>query len=281
MTTESKKAEYKTVIEANNPWKPFNFKEIFAYKDFFYFKIINGFKSQQKQTILGYFWVIFDPAFSILFYTIIFGKVANIDTGEMPYVVFNTAAVLGWSYLNKCMNASTASLKSESNLIQKVYFPRSIIPLIPCIVEFPNFLLRLVLTLCLLAWFGFYPGFELLYLIPMLLIMVVFSMGMGLLITPFRLQYRDLDRIWGYFMRFYAYAIPMVYSIDNLPVSEFWKNVYMLNPAAPLIAGFRGALTGTEIPWIYVGISALTSLLIFYIGGVIFKHKEPNIVDAL
>lgn len=276
---------HQTVIEAVNPWKPFNLKEIFQYKDFFYYKIVNGYKAKQKQTILGYFWVVFDPAFSIVFYTLVFGTVAGIATGDIPYVVFNAAAVIGWGYLQKCMDSATSSMQANAGIIQKVYFPRIYVPLIPCIIGLPNFLITLACGLVLLSVYGYYPSWELVFLVPIILVMIMFSMGLGLLLTTFKLQYRDAGRVWGYFMRFYAYAIPMAYPVtaitDRFPDYEWIYPVYMLNPAAPLIEGFRGALLGTEIPWFYIGIAFLTSSLLIYIGAVVFRYREPNIVDAL
>lgn len=285
LSPEEVSKKYHTVIEATNPWKPFDLTEIFRYKDFFYYKIVNGYKAQQKQSILGYFWVAFDPAFSILFYSLVFGAVAGIATGDIPYVAFNASAVLGWTYLSGCMNNATSSMQANAGIIQKVYFPRIYIPLVPCIVSLPNFLINTVLTLILLAYFGFYPGIQILAIIPIMFVMIIFSMGLGLLITTFKLQYRDLGRIWGYFMRFYAYAVPMAYPVtaitDQFPDKEWIYTLFMLNPAAPLIEGFRGALLGTPIPWFYIGIAFIVSLILLYVGAVVFRFREPNIVDAL
>lgn len=277
--------KYHTIIEAKSPWKPFDFSEIFRYRDFFYYKIVNGFKAQQKQSILGYFWVVFDPAFSILFYSLVFGAVAQIATGETPYVIFNATAVLGWTYLSGCMNSASSSMQANAAIIQKVYFPRMFVPLVPCIVALPNFMINFVLILILMASFGFYPGIQILAIVPIMVIMVIFSVGLGLLLTTFKLQYKDLNRVWGYFMRFYAYAVPMAYPVsaitNQFPDKPWVYTLYMLNPAAPLIEGFRGALLGTHIPWMYIGITFLVSLVLLYVGAVVFRYREPNIVDAL
>lgn len=277
--TVSEKKSYFSVIEASNPWKPFDFKEIIRYKDMLYFKIINGYKAQMKQTVFGYFWVFFEPAFNIIFFSLVFGMIVNVNTGEIPYVVFNATAVLGWSYLSGCMNGGITSLQNESHLIQKIYFPRIFIPLIPCIIKLPDFVLQLIMTLILMGIFGFYPGFSIFLIFPIILIMLIYGASVGLLLSTFLLQYKDVNRLWGYFMRFYIYAIPLAYPLSTIPEKYQW--VYLLNPGAALIESFRGAMIGTPIPWLYLAISTLIAFIFLYIAAVVFRMREPNIVDTL
>jgi len=274
-----KEGKYYTVIEASNPWKPFDIKEIMRYKDMLYFKILNGYKVQIKQTVFGYFWVFFEPAFNIIFYSLVFGTIVKINTGNLPYIIFNATAVLGWTYFSGCMNGSISSLINEANIIQKIYFPRIFIPLIPCIIKLPDFILQFFMTLVLMAFFGFYPGFHIFLIIPILLIMLIYGAGIGLLLSTFVLQYKDINRFWGFFMRFYVYAVPLAYPLTTIPVRYQW--IYMLNPGAALIESFRGAMLGTSIPWMYLGFSFVFSIILLYISAVVFRIREPNIVDTL
>jgi len=271
--------KYLTIIEASNPWKPFDFKEFVRYKDMLYFKIINGYKAQMKQTVFGYFWIFFEPAFNIVFFSLVFGAIVKINTGEIPYVIFNATAVLGWGYFSACMNGSIGSLLNESALIQKVYFPRIFIPLIPCLIKLPDFLLQFVLTLVLMAVFGYYPGTQVFMVIPILFIMMIYGVSLGLLLSTYVLQYRDVNRFWGYFMRFYIYAVPLAYPLTTIPESYRW--LYLLNPGATLIESFRGALLGTPIPWSHLAFSLFIGLVFLYIAAVIFRSREPNVVDTL
>ncbi len=277
--SDTEEPGYYTVIEASNPWKPFDFKEIIRYKDMLYFKIINGYKAQMKQTVFGYFWVFFEPAFNIIFFSLVFGMIVNVNTGDIPYVIFNATAVLGWGYLSGCMNGGMGSLQHESHLIQKIYFPRIFIPLIPCIIKLPDFVLQLIMTLVLMAFFGFYPGISIILILPIILVMLIYGASVGLLLSTFLLQYKDVNRFWGYFMRFYIYAVPLAYPLTAIP--EKYQMLYMLNPGAALIESFRGALLGTPIPWPYLGFSFVLSLVFLYISAVIFRMREPNIVDTL
>lgn len=271
--------KYFTIIEASNPWKPFDIKEIIRYKDMLYFKILNGYKAQMKQTVFGYFWIFFEPVFNVLFFSLVFGALVKVNTGEIPYVIFNATAVLGWGFFSACMNGGIGSLFNESGLIQKIYFPRIFIPLIPSIIKLPDFVLQFFLTLILMAFFGFFPGFQILLLIPILLIMMVYGVSVGLLLSTFVIQYRDVNRFWGYFMRFYIYAVPLAYPLTSIPIKYQW--LYMLNPGAALVESFRGALLGTPIPWIYLGISFIMSIIFLYIAAVVFRMREPNVVDTL
>ncbi len=273
------KNKYYTVIEATHPWKVFDLKELVRYKDMFYFMVVNGYKAKQKQTVLGYFWVVFNAAASILFFSIVFGGVAKVDTGDIPYVVFNTAAVVGWIFLSESMNQAVNSLKGYSHLIQKVYFPRIYIPAIPSIINLPNLILNLLLALVLLAYFGYLPSLKIFMIFPILVISVMFSFAVGLIMTTFILQYRDMINLWNYFMKFYLYMVPLAYPISAVP--QEYRFLYMLNPAAALVEGFRAALLNTPMPWLPLFIAFVMSLVLLYIGIVIFRSREPSIVDAL
>jgi len=273
------KDKYYTVIEASNPWKPFNLKEFISYKDMLYFKIVNGYKAQMKQTIFGYFWIFFEPAFNIIFFSLVFGMLVKIDTGETPYIIFNATAVLGWGYFSSCMNGAMSSLLNESHLIQKIYFPRIFIPLIPCIIKLPDFILQFIMTLILMAIFGFFPGFQFFLIIPILLIMMLYGVSIGFLLSTFVIQFRDVSKFWGYFMRFYIYAVPLAYPVSFIPEKYQW--IYFLNPGAAIIESFRAAMLGTTIPWFYLLLSMIFSLFLLYISAVVFRMREPNIVDTL
>lgn len=269
---------YRTVIEAVNPWKPFDWKEILRYRDMFYFKIINGYRSAQRQTVLSYLWVLLDPVINIVFFSIVFGSVAKIQTGEIPYIIFNASAMAGWLFIRESLNGAVRSLKNEATLLKKVYFPRIFIPMVPCITVLPNFLIQLTCTLILLSCYGYYPTLQIFALIPILFIMFIFSTAMGLLLSTFMLQFRDLHKIWNYFMQILMYAIPLAYPVSAIP--EKWQFIYLLNPPAALLESFRNALVGAPIPWIPLAISAASSIAFLYIAGVLFKSREPNIVDA-
>ncbi len=274
--------KYRTVIEASSPWKPFDFKEIFRYRDMFYFKILNGYKAQQRQTIFSYLWVIVDPAVRILFFTIIFNKIAKVDTGDVPYIIFNAAAMAGWTFFYSGMDGAVHSLKSESNLLQKVYFPRIFIPLIPSIIHFPNFCIQLFFTFLLLIYYGYSPDASVFSIIPILLIMVIYSCAIGLLLTTLMIQFKDLGKIWSYFLQALTYSVPLAYPMNLFP--ENLQKILAYHPIIPLIQGFRSAMLGAKgsvIPWTDIGVSFLFSLILLYIGAVIFRLREPNIVDAI
>jgi lipopolysaccharide transport system permease protein len=119
----------------------------------------------------------------------------------------------------------------------------------------------------------------LIYLIPVILVSVTFSTGIGLLLTTFFVQFKDLPRVWGYGMRFYMYALPIVYPTSVIPEKYLW--IYNLNPGVAIIEGFRAAMIGTPMPWEKLGIAFLISTVLLYAGAVVFRYREPNIVDAM
>ncbi len=266
------------VIEAVKPWKPFDFAEIFRYRDMLYFKIINAYKADHRQTILSYFWAVIDPFTKIIFFYLIFGKIAHVATGHIPYLAFNASGIVLWNFIGICLNTSISSLTNESMLLQKIYFPRLFIPLVPCISQVPNFLLNLVITLGLLAFLGFTPTWRLLGIFPIFLFSIVIAYSVGLLLSSYALQYRDIRRLWGGIMQFMVYTVPVAYPLSAVP--PLWRNVYLLNPMAAAVEGFRCSLLGQPVPWMWLGIDAVVVFIIFYFSAGIFRMREPLIIDA-
>lgn len=275
----TKSFERETIIEATSPWKPFDFAEIARYRDLFYFKILNGYKAQHRQTVLSYLWVILEPLVNIAFFAIVFGRLAGIDTGDTPYAAFNASVMAGWSLLSVGLSGAVLSLNAEADLLQKIYFPRIYIPVIPTIVNFPNFLIQLFCTGIVLAYFRIYPGWQIIFIIPVILCNTILVTAAGLLLSTFFVQLKDLAKVFPFFMRFYQYSLPIVYPLSLVPEKYRW--LYELNPGVPIIEGMRASLLGTPMPWFSLGVTTLCSLVILYIGAVVFRLREPNIVDAI
>jgi len=268
-----------TVIDASKNWKPIDFKELSRYRDLFRFRVINQYKAQQRQTVLSYLWIILDPAINILFFTIVFGGLVNVDTNETPYIVFNTASMAGWMFLKNAMNFSVLSLNADRILLQKIYFPRVFIPFVPIVVYLPNFFIQFFLSLILLSSFGFFPGTQILWLMAVLPIMLIMCLGTGMLISSFVVQFRDLELIWKYILQFLVYLIPVAYPIAVIP--DNWRFWYELNPLVPLIEGFRYALIGGEFAAISLVYSAIFSVVLLLVSSMIYRLRESTIVDAL
>lgn len=276
---EKDKKEPVVVIEAASNWKPLDLKEIVRYRDLFRFRVINQYKAQQRQTVLSYLWVILDPAINILFFTIVFGGLVKVDTNETPYLVFNTASMAGWIFLKNSLNFSVLSLNADRVLLQKIYFPRIFIPLVPIVVYLPNFFIQLGLSMILLCFFGIFPGVQFFWALVLLPIMMLMSFSLGLLISSFVVQFRDLELIWKYFLQFFVYLIPVAYPLTVVP--EKWQFWYYLNPFVPLIEGFRFCLMGGSFSPQSLWYSAGVACVLFLVSSTIFRLREPTIVDAL
>jgi len=267
------------LIEAINPWKPFAFRELFRYRDMFYFRVLNSYRAEHRQMVLSYLWIVIDPALKILFFSMVFGSIAKVQTGALPYVVFNASAVVLWQYLGACLNASVTSLSNDTVLVQKVYFPRIFVPVIPCIVQLPNFAVNLLLVLVLLACRGYPPTLELFWVIPLAVLSVLWAAGIGLLLSTYVVQFRDLRKIWVTAMQFMIYLAPVAYPLQAIPAA--WRPLYLLNPSATLIEAFRCALLGRPLPLASLGLSAAVCLGMLYLGAVAFRRREPTIVDTI
>ena len=182
-------------------------------------------------------------------------------------------------FLKNAMNFSVLSLNADRVLLQKIYFPRMFIPLVPIVVYFPNFVIQLVLSIILISVFGFFPNLNFLWVFLIFPIMILFSCSIGLLVSTFVVQFRDLELIWKYLMQFLVYLLPVAYPISIVP--EKWLHIYELNPVVPLIQSFRYALIGGELPLVGLLYSGVFSLILFFFSSLLFRMREPTIVDAL
>jgi len=212
----SKNKPIHTVIEAEKPWKPIDVKELYRYRDLFYFRVINGYRSNQRQTVLSYVWVLFDPAINIIFFTIVFGGLAKVSTQD-PYIIFNSASLAGWLFLKNAINFSAQSMVKESILMRKIYYPRFFIPVTPIFEYLPNFLIQFIMILCVLAFNGVYPSFQILWAFPIVFIMMTFSVAIGLLFSSYMVQFRDLQYMWRYLLKFIVYLVPVAYPLSAVP----------------------------------------------------------------
>ncbi len=268
-----------TVIEPKTGWQRLNIKELIEYKDLFLFLIWRDIKVLYAQTILGFSWAILQPLIQILLFTIVFGKVAQIDTDGIPYFLFSTVAIIPWTFMSQAMTFSSQSLVAGQHILGKVYFPRLIFPLTAVLSKLVDFGISLLIILFVIIYYKVVPTWNMLLLPLFILHMTSIAAGVGLWLSAMAIRFRDVRYAMQFLTRILMYTAPIVYSASSIP--ENWRLLYSLNPIVGNIEGFRACLLGLPMPWIYISPGLVTAALLLISGAFYFKHIEKVFVDVI
>ena len=272
-----------TVIQPRKGWQVIDLPELLQYIDLFYFLVLREIKVLYKQTILGFSWAIIRPVFSMIIFSIIFGKLAKIPSDGIPYPVFSYAALVPWVYFSSSMTKSTQSIIGSTGIFTKVYFPRIIIPLTPVIAGLVDFIIALGIVFIMLFWYGIALTWNILWLPVFTFIMILTSSGIGMWLSALAIQYRDIRHAINFLSQLMLYAAPVVWPMSLLKHKfgdsiAFWYGLY---PMAGVIEGFRYALIGQiNMQWNLVLLGGLSGIILFVSGAIYFKHKERIFADV-
>lgn len=269
-----------TYIRPHRGFSAVHVKELWEYRDLMFFMIWREVKGRYKQTALGPLWIVLNPVFNMVVFTVIFGMVARLPSDGMPYPLFNYSALLPWTLFANAVGAVTGSLRSYNSLISKVYFPRMIIPVTAAISGLVDFAVQFVILLGMSVWYGFYPGWNLLMAPVYLVLALAWALAIGLWCAGWAAHFWDVQTIQGMIVRLWMYATPVVYSVSLIP--EKWREIYALNPLTQVVGGFQWAVLGQGIPpgrMLVVAILMVVPLLVS--GAYMFRRAERNIVDVV
>lgn len=277
---------FTTVIEPQSNYKLINFNELKHYKDLFIYFVRRDIKSLYAQTILGFSWAIIRPVFSMLVFTIVFGRLANVPSDGVPYAVFSYTALLPWTYFSTALTGATTSLVSNAQVLTKVYFPRIFIPLTPIIAGLLDFFIASIVLAALMVYYGITPSVHLWVLPILLLLMIVASAGIGFWLSALAIQYRDVRYAMQFLTQILMYAAPVVWPVslimDKFPQhGEIIRLLYGFYPMAGVIEGFRAVLLKTTtIPWDLIAVGSLSSFFFCISGLYYFKKRELYFADV-
>ena len=272
-----------TVIEPHKGWQLINLKELKEYRDLFYFMVLREIKVLYKQTILGFAWAIIRPVFTMIVFSVVFGRLAKIPSDGIPYPVFSYAALIPWTYFSQALTKSTDSLVAGTGIFTKVYFPRIVIPLTPVLAGLVDFAISLSIIFILMLYYGIAPNWNILYLPLLTFLMIFSSAGIGMWLSVLAVQYRDIRHAIQFLVQLMQYAAPVVWPVSLISekFGETAKLVYGLYPMVGVVEGFRSALIGhNPMPWDLIGMGTLTSIILFISGAFYFKRKERIFADV-
>lgn len=274
-----------TIIKPKTGWFDINLKELIQYKDLIVMFVKRDFKTMYKQTILGPLWIIINPLMTTLMYTIVFGNIANIPTDGMPQIVFYMLGTTVWTYFSSCLTKTSSTFTANAAIFGKVYFPRLVTPISTVISGLINFGVQFLMFLGFMAYFmikgsPIEPNLWIL-ITPLLLVqLAALALGFGIIISSMTTKYRDLAVLVTFGVQLWMYATPVVYPASQ--IGGKLKTLMMLNPVSPIVESFRYAFLGSgSIPWNYLGISVVTTLVVLFAGVVLFSRVEKTFMDTV
>lgn len=256
-------------------------KDLWRYRELFYFLALRDILVRYKQTVIGMSWAILRPFLTMVVFTIVFGNLAKLPNEGAPYPILVFAAMLPWQFFANALTESSNSLIINTNLISKIYFPRLIVPASAVIVSFVDFLVSGTILLALMAWYNYVPSWRIVTLPIFIAIAFAAAMGGGLLLAALNVKYRDFRYIVPFIVQLGLYISPVGFSSSIVPIH--WRLLYALNPMVGVIDGFRWAILGNkaEIYWLGFVMSVGLVALLLFSGVWYFRKTERSFADVI
>ena len=267
-------------VEPSKGWVSLRLRELWAYRELLYFLIWRDIKVRYKQTVLGATWAIIQPFFTMVVFSLFFGKLAKIPSDGIPYPIFSYAALVPWSFFANGLNQASNSLVGNSNLINKVYFPRMTMPIASVLGGIVDFALAFIMLIGMIFYYGMVPTVNVVWLPFFLMLAFVTSLGVSLWLSAMYVQFRDVRHIIPFLTQIWLFATPIAYPSSLL--SEPWRTIYGINPMVGVVEGFRWALLGSHAaPGPIIVVSSMAAMGLLISGAFYFRRMEKTFADVV
>jgi len=268
-----------TIIKATSGLQFPDIKELFQRRELLSTLIWRTLKAEYAQSILGLAWAIIQPLIQILLFTVVFGKIAKITTGDLPYLLFASYGIIPWTYMSSSMTGAVNSLVVNKYILTKIYMPRLIYPLTPVAAKLVAFAVSLVLLLIIAVYYRVFPTWRIILLPLFIGYMMIVSLGPGLLFSTVSVRYRDVQYALPFVIRMLMYTAPVVYPVTAIP--EKYRLLYSLNPIVGAIEGFRACGLGYNPDWTIIWPGIITALIVLLAGALYFTKMERIFADVV
>lgn len=267
-------------IEPSRGWVSLRLQEFWQYRELLYFLTWRDISVRYKQTVLGAAWAIIQPFFTMVVFSLFFGKLAKIPSEGVPYPIFSYAALVPWTFFAHGLSQSSNSVVQSANLIKKVYFPRLIVPIAAVLSGVVDFVLAFVVLVGMMFYYGIVPTGNIVWLPLLFALALVTSLGVGLWLSTLNVQFRDVRYVVPFLTQLWLFATPIAYPSTLLP--ERWRPFYGLNPMAGVVDGFRWALLGQGRPHgEIILVSAAAAVVLLISGAYYFRRVEKTFADMI
>ena len=256
-------------------------RDLWRYRELFYFLAWRDILVRYKQTVVGVAWAVIRPFLTMIVLTIVFGKLAKMPSGGVPYPILVFCGMLPWQFFSTALAESGNSLVGNASMISKVYFPRLVVPASSVITSFVDFLISAIIMAGLMVWYGYLPSSNFLFLPAFVVLAFAAAFGAGLWISALMVRYRDFRFIVPFVVQFGLYISPVGFYSSVVP--EQWRLLYSLNPMVGVIDGFRWAILGGEhaIYWPGFVLSVVVVALVLFTGIKYFRRTERTFADII
>jgi lipopolysaccharide transport system permease protein len=270
----------KTRIQPAGGWVSLDLPELWAYRELLYFFIWRDIKVRYKQTVMGVSWAVIQPVFTMIIFSLFFGRLAGVPSDGLPYPIFSYAALVPWTFFANALTQASNSLVANANMVKKIYFPRLTMPVATVCAGIVDFVLAFIVLLIMMLFYGLVPTLNIIWLPFFLLLALITSLGVGLWLSAMNVQFRDVRYIVPFLTQAWLFATPIAYPSSLL--SEPWRTLYGINPMVGVVEGFRWALLGTDTsPGPIIIVSAVAALAILMRGTFYFRRLEKTFADVV
>lgn len=268
------------VLEPSRGYVAVNLRELWDYRELFYFLIWRDVKVRYKQTVLGAGWAIARPVASMVVFTFIFNRLAGFSSEGVPYALFTLCGILAWNFFSEGLSGASQSLIVNTNLISKVYFPRLIVPAAAVLRGLVDLGIAFLVYILFMIYYQFFPGVQILALPLALLWGVIAALGVGLWFSAIGVKYRDIAQALPFVVQLLFWVTPVGYSSDKVPAK--WEVLYWLNPMTGVVEMFRYSLLGVaHLPVNLLILSGAVSVIAFVSGVYNFRRMEKEFADVI
>lgn len=275
---------HQVVIEPSRGWLNLQLRALWQYRELLYFLVWRDIKVRYKQTLLGVVWVVLQPLTSMLIFTLLFGVLLNVDSGEVPYPIFAYTALLPWNYFAGALTRASTSVVNSANLVTKVYFPRLVIPLSGVFAGLVDFAIAFLILVGMMVFYQIPLTLNALLLPAFLLLAMLTALGFGLWLSALNVRYRDVNYLIPFLVQIWMYITPVIYGSNLIPERFRW--LLGFNPMTGVVEGFRWALLNAQLaeaqpPDLVFYISVAISLLVLVSGLFFFRRTERSFADII
>jgi lipopolysaccharide transport system permease protein len=269
-----------TRIEPSSGWISLGLRDLWQYRELLFFLAWRDIKVRYKQTALGATWAVIQPLFTMLVFTLFFGRLAKVPSDGIPYPLFSYTALLPWQLFAYALTESSNSVVANERLITKVYFPRLVVPLASILAGLVDFVIAFTLVVGMMVWYGVRPTWAVVTLPFFVILAMATALGVGLWLSALNVIYRDVRYTLNFVVQFWLFASPVAYSSTLVPAR--WRPFYGLNPMAGVIEGFRWALLGkAQAPGAMLWVSVVVVALVLVGGLYYYRRMEKTFADVV
>ncbi len=266
--------------EPSKGWAGPKLRELWEYRELLFFFVWRDIKVRYRQTVMGALWAIIQPFFTMVIFSLFFGRLAKVPSDGLPYPIFSYAALVPWTFFATALTQASNSLVLSANMVKKIYFPRLTLPIATVLAGVVDFVLAFMVLLGMMLFYGLLPTINVLWLPFFLLLALITSLGVSLWLSAMNVQFRDVQYTVPFLTQAWLFVTPIAYPSSLLP--EPWRTLYGLNPMAGVVEGFRWALLGTDTaPGLMTLVSAVVALTLFISGAFYFRRMEQGFADVL